>query len=149
VSDELGWRQRAIALAVLGGAAISRSAFAGRIGRAPSPVRLQVLVSIAVYPYDASDTSSSAASDMAYALALREDTFWSVVRDLVSTDLVIYAAAPEDVDSAETRDPDDEGDEDEETEPQIRLTDAGWSIVTSWLRRVEPMFHAGHPIDRT
>jgi hypothetical protein len=132
---------------MLGGAAISRSAFADRIGRAPSPVRLQVLVSIAVYPYDASDTSSSATSDMAYALALSEDTFWSVVRDLVSTDLVIYAAAPQDVDSAETRDPDDEGDEDEdeETEPQIRLTDAGWSIVTSWLGRVEPMFHAWPP----
>jgi hypothetical protein len=77
-----------------------------------------------------------------YALRLEEDAFWSVVCDLVSTDLVIYATAPEDEASTETSDPDDEGAEDGETEPQIRLTDAGWSVVISWLRRVEPMFHA-------
>ena len=103
MSEELGWRERAIALAALGGAAMSRSAFVDRIGRAPSPVRMQVLVSIAVYQYDSSGASSSGESDMAYALRLEEDAFWSVVRDLVSNDLVIYAAAPEDVGSAETR----------------------------------------------
>jgi hypothetical protein len=145
VSEELGWRQRAIALAALGGAAMSRSAFVDRTGRTPSPVRMQVLVSIAVYQHDDSGTPSPGASDVAYALRLEEDAFWSVVRDLVSNDLVIYATAPEDEGSIETRDRDDDGAEDGQTEPQIRLTDAGWSMVISWLRLVEPMFHAWPP----
>jgi hypothetical protein len=55
---------------------------------------MQVLASIAVYQHDGSGTSSSGASNVAYALRLEEDVFWSVVRDLVSNDLVTYASAP-------------------------------------------------------
>lgn len=143
---DLGWRDRAIALAAVGAAAVSRSAFAPADVADPSPLQMQVLVSVALqdsYVVDAPHWTGT--SWLSSALRTDVEVVENVVRSLLERRLVIYRS-----DATEEIRWELGGEDDDEliaSELPLALTDLGLATVDRWLTRVRLQFQ-GWPPDR-
>jgi hypothetical protein len=144
--DDFGWHDRAIALASLGAAALSRFAFTpADAGEAvdPQPLEMQVLVALALQDSLAADPPHRTGTDwLSVALRLEQVIVDDIVGRLESGDLVRR--------SSDTRDEIDwelyaEGDEDVIADLPIGLTDLGFETVGRWLRRTRPHFGGWPP----
>ena len=131
-ADWLGWRGRAIALAALGGASLSRRAFAPQDASRPSSLQMQVLVWLALR-----ETRSSEDDDGSAADALRLN--WEVVDELLESLIVggLVARVPVRLEPDEAAELEVDG-EGPPTEPV--LTDLGAEHVRVWLESTQRLF---------
>jgi len=144
--DDFGWRDRAIALASLGAAALSRFAFTPADADDavdPQPLEMQVLLALALQDSLAADPPHRTRTDwLSLALRLEQAIVEEIVGRLESGNLVRRSSdARDEVD----RELDAEGDEDVIAERPIGLTDLGFESVDRWLRRARPHFGGWPP----
>jgi hypothetical protein len=144
--DDFAWRDRAIALASLGAAALSRFAFTpADVGEAvdPQPLEMQVLLALALQDSPATDPPQRTGTDwLSLALRLEQSTVEEIVDRLESGNLVFRSSDVGDEIEGEL---DEEGDEDVIAELPIGLTDLGFETVDRWLRRTRPHFGGWPP----
>jgi Clp amino terminal domain, pathogenicity island component len=120
---ELGWRGRPIALATLGAAVLSRTAFSPSKTDQLEPVAMQLLVRLMVGLPDAERAESGVSFEsVAIALACDQDDLQDAARTLARRGLVSWQEDAED----------DEG--------QLSITAAGLIAVRRWLEGIAPRF---------
>jgi hypothetical protein len=134
LSDELlGWRDRAIAFAALGSAALGRAAFAQLDDDQPEPLAMQILVCMHVGESLRADPPNRVtASWLSQALRIEENVVRQLVRELVDQGHVSYLPY---------------AGEDEDEDEELALTDRGVETVARWLDRVRNQFQ-GWPTAR-
>jgi hypothetical protein len=142
--DVFGWRDRAIALASLGAAALSRSAFAPGDDIDPQPLQMQVLLALALQDSLTADPPHRTDTYwLSIALGLEQAVVEQVVRRLERENLV--RRSPDAVDEIQW----ELGDEDDEDviagELSIVVTELGLANVDRWLSRSRPYFGGWPP----
>jgi hypothetical protein len=142
--DDFGWRDRAIALASVGAAALSRSAFGPGDATDPQPLEMQVLVTLALQDSLAADSPYRTGTHwLSLALGLEQPVVEQIVRGLENANLVrrsTHALGEIRYELAE------EYDEDVvEGELPITLTDLGFAAVDRWLIRTRLDFRGWPP----
>lgn len=147
--DRFGWRDRAIALAALGSAGLSRSVFAHVDEIDLAPVEMQVLLALALRESLTADPPSRTGTHwLSVALTLERPAIEKTVHRLESVGLVRRSSSTED--AGEIR-YELGGDDDEEAviakELPIAVTELGFATVDSWLKRTRPRL-AGWPTTR-
>jgi hypothetical protein len=146
--DEFGWRDRAIALASLGAAALSRVAFttADVIDEQPlKPLEMQVLVSLALQDSLAADPPHRTGLDwLSRALRLERWVVEEIVGSLERANLVRRSSDTQNVEYefAENTDEDVIA-----GELPVAVTERGLQTVDGWLNRTRRHF-GGWPPDR-
>jgi hypothetical protein len=146
--DEFGWRDRAIALASLGAAALGRVAFttADVIGEQPlKPLEMQVLVSLALQDSLAADPPQRTGLDwLSRALRLERWVVEEVVGSLERANLVRRSSDTRDVEYefAENTDEDVIA-----GQLPVAVTQLGLQTVEGWLNRTRRHF-SGWPPER-
>ena len=148
IDHAFGWRDRTVALAAVGAAAVSRPAFAPCAVGDPQPLEMQVLVSLALQDSLVADEPlRTGTSWLSLALHIEEKVAEEIVRRLVERKLVVYRS---DV-NIEQEIPWELGDEDDENELAaelpIALTDLGLATVDRWILHARAQF-GGWPPDR-
>jgi DNA-binding MarR family transcriptional regulator len=147
--DDFGWRDRAIALASLGAAALSRLAFttADFIDEKPlQPLEMQVLVALALQDSLAADPPLGTGTDwLRRALRLEPGVVEEIVGSLEHANLVRRTSDAQDVgeieyDFTEKSDEDVLGDE-----LPIAVTELGLQTVDRWLSRTRLHFGSWPP----
>ena len=139
--DEFGWRDRAIALASLGAAALGRVAFttADVIGEQPlKPLEMQVLVSLALQDSLAADPPQRTGLDwLSRALRLERWVVEEVVGSLERANLVRRSSDTRDVEYefAENTDEDVIA-----GQLPVAVTQLGLQTVEGWLNRTRRHF---------
>ena len=130
--DWLGWRGRAIALAALGGASLSRRAFAPADPSDPTSLQMQVLVWLALREAQSPEEDDGSAAD-----ALTLD--WEVVDELLDSLIAggLLAQVSVELEPAEAPDLENDGDE-LPSEPV--LTELGAEHVRVWLESTQRLF---------
>lgn len=144
-----GWRDRAIALAALGAAGLSRSVFARVEEIDLAPVEMQILLALALREsLTAEPPSRTGTHWLCLALTLERSAIEKTVHHLESVGLVRRSSSTEDVDEVRYE---LGGDDNEEAviakELPIAVTDLGFATIDSWLKRTRPRF-AGWPTTR-
>jgi hypothetical protein len=117
---ELGWRARSIALAALGAAVLSRSAFDVRNG-ARTPLEMQLLVYLALLP--GGTVAGDPDADIAFlsgSLACDDDDLDDAARSLVEQGLVAFPLGQEG--------------------GRVAITGSGVAEVEAWLPRISSLF---------
>ena len=147
--DEFGWRDRAIALASLGAAALSRVLFttADVIDEQPlKPLEMQVLVSLALQDSLAADPPHRTGLDwIGRALRLERWVVEEIVGSLERASLVRRSSDTQDVDEIEYEFGEN-GDEDVIAgELPVAVTELGLQIVEGWLNRTRRHFGSWPP----
>jgi hypothetical protein len=146
--DEFGWRDRAIALASLGAAALGRVAFttADVIGEQPlKPLEMQVLVSLALQDSLAADPPQRTGLDwLSRALRLERWVVEEIVGSLERANLVRRSSDTRDVEYefAENTDEDVIA-----GQLPVAVTQLGLQTVEGWLNRTRRHF-SGWPPER-
>ena len=144
--DEFGWRDRAIALASLGAAALGRVAFtaADVISEQPlEPLEMQVLVSLALQDSLAADPPHRTGLDwLSRALRLDRWVVEEVVGSLERATLVRRSSDTQDVryEFAENTDEDVIA-----GQLPIAVTELGFQTVEGWLNRTRRHFGSWPP----
>jgi hypothetical protein len=135
--DWLGWRGRAIALAALGGASLSRRAFAPTDASGPSSLQMQVLVWLAL-----TETQSPEDDDGSVAEALTLD--WEVLDELLESlvTAALVARVPVQLEPNEAAELAIDGEE-PPTEPV--LSELGAEHVRVWLESSQRLFRRWPP----
>jgi DNA-binding MarR family transcriptional regulator len=147
--DEFGWRDRAIALASLGAAALSRLAFttADVIDEQPlKPLEMQVLVSLALQDSLAADPPHRAGLDwLSRALRVERWVVEEMVGSLERANLVRRSSGTQDVDEIEYElaETSDEGVI--AGELPVAVTELGLQTVGGWLSRTRIHFGSWPP----
>jgi DNA-binding MarR family transcriptional regulator len=141
-SYEFGRRDRAVALAALGAAALGRVAFTRESPGDPHPLEMQVLVALALQDsLDADPPDRTGTYWLSLALRVEDDVVEQVVRRLEQAGLVARSADPHVLDLIEW-----ELDEDDEdvlaSELPISLTCRGVEAVERWPARARGLFGA-------
>jgi hypothetical protein len=131
-ADWLGWRGRAIALAALGGASLSRRAFTPADASRPTALQMQVLVWLALSETRSSDDDHGSADD---ALGLRSEVVGELIESLIVGELV--ARVPVQLESNEAVELEIDGEE-PPTEPV--LTELGAEHVRAWYESTQRLF---------
>ena len=149
--DEFGWRDRAIALASLGAAALSRLAFttADVIDEKPlQPLEMHVLVALALQDSLAADPPHGTGTDwLSRALRLERWVVEEIVGSLERANLLRRSSDAQDVGEIEY-DLTDKGDEEVIAgELPVVVTELGLQAVAGWLGRTRRHF-AGWPPQR-
>ena len=147
--DDFGWRDRAIALASLGAAALSRLAFttADVIDEKPlQPLEMQVLVALALQDSLAADPSHPTGLHwLSRALRLERWLIEEVVGSLERANLVRRSSDAQDVGESEY-DFTERSDEDViADELPVAVTDLGLQTVEAWLSRTRRHFGSWPP----
>lgn len=137
--DVFGWRDRAITLASLGAAALSRFAFTrADAADAVDPLEMQVLLALALENSLAADPRRRTGTDsLSLTLRLEQAIVEEIVTRLESRNLVRCSS---DARAEGELEFDEEGDEDVTAEVSIGLTDPELEMVDRWLRRTRPHF---------
>jgi DNA-binding MarR family transcriptional regulator len=147
--DEFGWRDRAIALASLGAASLSRAAFATAdvIGEKPlRPAEMQVLVALALQDSLAAEPPQRTGTEwLSRALGLESWVVEEIVGGLERAQLVrrssdAQAVSELEYDLAETSDEDVVA-----AELPIAVTGLGLQTVAGWLDRTRSHFGSWPP----
>jgi hypothetical protein len=141
-SYEFGRRDRAVALASLGAAALGRLAFTGEGPDDPHPLEMQVLVALALQDsLDADPPDRTGTYWLSLALRVEDDVVEQVVGRLEQAGLVARSADPHVLDLIGW-----ELDEDDEdvlaSELPISLTWRGVETFDRWLARIRGLFGA-------
>ena len=128
---ELGWRDRAIALATLGAAALARDGFQRHRTSGLSVLEMQVLASLAVLgDFSVTDEGPDIGS-LWTALRCDGDLLVRTLDDLAMRGLLVYRPVDEDA-----------------LQPGVlHLTSRGVDRLACWLQAVRPLF-TGWPPDR-
>jgi DNA-binding MarR family transcriptional regulator len=139
---EFGRRDRAVALASLGAAALGRLVFTREGPGDPQPLEMQVLVALALQDsLDADPPDRTGTYWLSLALRVEDNVVDQVVRRLEQAGLVARSAAPHVLHLIEW-----ELDEDDEdvlaSELPISLTWRGVETVERWLARTRALFGA-------
>lgn len=147
--DEFGWRDRAIALASLGAASLSRAAFATAdvIGEKPlRPVEMQVLVALAIQDSIAAEPPQRTGTEwLSRALGLESWVVEEIVGGLEHAQLVRRSSDAQAVSEiqyelAETSDEDVVA-----AELPVAVTELGVQAVAGWLDRTRRHFGSWPP----
>ena len=128
---ELGWRDRAIALATLGAAALARDGFERHRTGGLSVLEMQVLASLAVLGDLGVTDEGPDIGSLGTALRCDGDLLVRTLDDLAMRGLLVYRPVDEDA-------------------PQpgvLHLTSRGVDRLAWWLQSVRPLF-TGWPPDR-
>jgi DNA-binding MarR family transcriptional regulator len=146
--DDFGWRDRAIALASLGAAALSRVAFttADVIDEKPlQPLEMQVLVALALQDSPAADPPQRTGTHwLSLALRLEPWVVGEIVRSLERANLVRRTSDAHDVGEIEY----EVAESDEEMiadELPVAVTELGLRTVDGWLSRTRLQFGSWPP----
>jgi len=143
-NHDFGWRDRAIALASVGAAAISRLVFTPGDAVDPQPLQMQVLVAVALQDSLGADPPRRTGTNwLSLALGLGRDVVEQVVRRLASANLVQYSWDA--VDEIRWELDEDEDEDEVDGELPIALTDLGMVAVDRWLSRTRLRFHGWPP----
>lgn len=147
--DDFGWRDRAIALASLGAAALSRLAFtpADVIDEKPlQPLEMQVLValalqdSLAAYPPHRTGTHW-----LSLALRLEQPFVEEIVRSLERANLVRRSSDAQDVGEIEYEFAEKSDEDVIAGELPVAVTELGLQTVDRWLSRTKLHFSSWPP----
>lgn len=149
IHDDLGWRNRAIALASLGAAALSRLVFtpADVIDEKPmKPLEMQVLVALALQDSLTAESPHRSGTDwLSRALRLERRVVEEIVGSLERADLVRRSSDAHDLVEIEdglTETSDEEAIADE---LPVAVTELGLQIVQGWLSRTRRHFGSWPP----
>lgn len=147
--DDFGWRDRAIALASLGAAALSRLAFttADVIDEQPlQPLEMQVLVALALQDSLATDPPHRTGTDwLSRALRLERRVVEEIVGSLERTNLVRRSSDAQDVGEIEYEFTEKSDEDVIAGELPVAVTELGLQIVESWLSRTRLHFGSWPP----
>ena len=147
--DDFGWRDRAIALASLGAAALSRLAFttADVIDEQPlQPLEMQVLVALALQDSLATDPPHRTGTDwLSRALRLERRVVEEIVDSLERTNLVRRSSDAQDVGEIEYEFTEKSDEDVIAGELPVAVTELGLQIVESWLSRTRLHFGSWPP----
>ena len=147
--DEFGWRDRAIALASLGAAALSRVAFttADVIDEQPlKPLEMQVLVSLALQDSLAADPPHRTGLDwLSRALRLERWVVEEIVGSLERANLVRRSWDTQDVDEIEYEFAENSDEDVIAGELPVAVTELGLQTVEGWLNRTRRHFGSWPP----
>ena len=147
--DDFGWRDRAIALASLGAASLSRTVFttADVIGETPlRPIEMQALVALALQDSLAAESQNRTGIEwLSRALGLEASAVEEVVSGLERAQLVRRTSDPQAireirVELAETTDEDVVA-----GALPVAVTQLGLQMVASWLDRTRRHFSGWPP----
>jgi hypothetical protein len=148
-SDDFGWRDRAVALASLGAAALSRVAFEAVdvIDEGPlRPVEMQVLVAVALQDSLASEPSDPVTSEwLSRALRLEQWVVEEIVNGLERAELVRRLPDPGDVEEIEDEAADESGEDATAVQQPVVVTELGLRSVRGWLARAKRHFGSWPP----
>jgi DNA-binding MarR family transcriptional regulator len=146
--DDFRWRDRAIALASLGAAALSRVAFttADVIDEKPlQPLEMQVLVALALQDSPAADPPQRTGTHwLSLALRLEPWIVEEIVRSLERANLVHRASDAHDVGEIESAVA-ESSEEMIEDELPVMVTELGLRTVDGWLSRTRLHFGSWPP----
>ena len=147
--DDLGWRDRAIALASLGAAALSRLAFttADVIDEKPmKPLEMQVLVALALQDSLAADSPHRTGTDwLSRALRLERRVVEELVGSLEHANLVRRSSDARDVGELEYEFAENSDEDVIARELPVAVTEFGLQIVEGWLSRTRRHFGSWPP----
>jgi DNA-binding MarR family transcriptional regulator len=147
--DGFGWRDRAIALASLGAAALSRLAFttADILGEKPlRPLEMEVLVALALQDSPAAYPPNRAGTRwLSRALRLEPWLVGEIVDSLVRADLVRRTSDAEDIGEIEYELAEQSDEDLIAGELPVAVTDLGFQTVEGWLRRTKRHFGSWPP----
>jgi DNA-binding MarR family transcriptional regulator len=142
-NDDLGWRARAVALAALGAAGLSRAAFAHQAPGDPPPLQMQALVLLALQDSTGADPARHPGSGwLRSALALDGG-----VIDQIADALVRDGLATRGIDALDEIEY-ELGEDDQEAIAELvplELTDRGWEAVDRWFSRTAHLFRGWPP----
>lgn len=143
--DDFSWRDRGIALACLGAAALNRFAFTPGDAIEPQPLEMQVLVALALQDSVAADPPPYRAGTdwLSLALRLEQAVVEEVVRRLERANLV-HRCSLEEIQWELDR---EDADDDAAGKLPIAVTPLGFETVARWLSRTGLHFR-GWPPDR-
>ena len=149
--DEFGWRDRAIALASLGAAALSRLAFstADVIDEPPlRPLEMQVLVSLAVQDSLAGDPPRRTGLHwLSRSLRLERSVVEEIVGSLERANLVRRSSDMQDLDEIEYELAENSDEDVVAGDVPVAVTELGLRTVEGWLSRTRRHF-GGWPPER-
>ena len=149
--DDFGWRDRAIALASLGAAALGRLAFttADITSEKPlQPLEMQVLVALALRESLVADAPDTTGTDwLTRALRVESSVIEEIIDGLERANLVRRSPDAQDVSEVEYDVSDKSDDAVIVNEPPLAITELGLQTVESWLGRTRRHF-AGWPPTR-
>jgi hypothetical protein len=139
--DDFGWRDRGIALASLGAAALSRLAFSPGDAREPQPLEMQVLVALALGDSLAADPSRRTGTHwLSLALRLEQEDVEELVHNLERANLVRRSADARDMGEIQ-HELAEEADEDLIAgELPLAVTALGVEAVAHWFSRTRLHF---------
>ena len=147
--DEFGWRDRAIALASLGAAALGRLVFttADVIDEKPlQPLEMQVLVALALQDSLAADPPHRTGTDwLSRALRLERWVVEDTVGSLERAHLVRRSSDTQDVREIESELTKNRDEDVIAGELPVAVTELGLRIVEGWLSRTRRQFGSWPP----
>jgi len=147
--DDFGWRDRAIALASLGAAALSRLVFttADLIDEKPlQPLEMQVLVALALQDSLAAYPPHRTGTDwLSRALRLERWVVEETVGSLERANLVRRSSDPQDVGEIDTASTEKSEEHVIAGELPVALTELGLQTVEGWLGRTRRHFGSWPP----
>jgi len=147
--DDLGWRDRAIALASLGAAALSRLAFttADVIGeKLLQPLKMQVLVALALQDSLAADPPHRTGTDwLSRALRLERWVVEEIVGSLERANLVRRFSDAQDVGEIGYEFTEKSDEDVIAGELPVAVPELGLQIVEGWLSRTRLQFGSWPP----
>jgi DNA-binding MarR family transcriptional regulator len=147
--DDFGWRDRAIALASLGAAALGRVAFttADVIDAKPmKPLEMQVLVALALQDSLAADSPHRTGTDwLSRALRLERSVVDEIVGSLERAALVRRSSDPQDVGEIQYEFAEKSDEDVIAGELPVLVTEVGLQIVEGWLSRTRRYFGSWPP----
>jgi DNA-binding MarR family transcriptional regulator len=147
--DDFGWRDRAIALASLGAAALSRLAFTTADvvdEKALQPLEMQVLVALALHDSLDADPPHRTGTDwLSRALRLERWVVEEIVGSLEHANLARRSSDPQDVGEIEYEFTEKSDDDVIADELPIAVTELGLQTVEGWLNRTRLHFGSWPP----
>jgi DNA-binding MarR family transcriptional regulator len=147
--DDFGWRDRAIALASLGAAALSRLAFttADVIDEKPlQPLEMQVLVALSLQDSPAADPPHRTGLNwLSRALRLEQWVVEEIVGSLERANIVRRSSDAQDVGEIEYEFTEKSDEDVIAGELPVAVTELGLQIVEGWLSRTRLHFGSWPP----
>lgn len=144
--DDLGWRDRAIALASLGAATLSRLVFNSHDARRPQPLEMQVLVALTLQESLAAEPPQQTSTQwLSLALRLDHAVVEQLVHSLERANLVRRSSDAPDMRAIEYELAEEADEDTIAGELPVVVTDLGFEAVDQWFRRTRLRFDGWPP----
>ena len=146
IHGDFDWRSRAIALASLGAASLTRAAFSPAHPSDPPPLAMQVLVALALQDSLAADPPQRTGTNwLSLALRLEQADVEVLVRHLESANFVRRAGNAQDVLEIRYELAEDYDEDLVAGQLSLSLTDLGLDAVDRWLTQTRRLFNSWPP----